>query len=41
MFEIRTILWKKEFDKAVVKERQRLKEIKQIKSKEKSKKYAR
>lgn len=41
MIERRTILWKKEADKAVVKEKQRLKEIERIKSKGKSKKYVR
>ena len=39
MIERRTILWKKEADKAVIKEKQRLKEIEQ--SKGKSKKYVR
>ena len=39
--ERRTILWKKEVDKAVVKERQRLKELERVKSKGKSKKYVR
>lgn len=41
MIERRTILWKKEADKAVVKEKQRLKKIERIKSKGKSKKYVR
>lgn len=41
MIERRTILWKKEADKTVVKEKQRLKEIERIKSKGKSKKYVR
>ena len=41
MIERRTILWKKEAEKAVVKERQRLKEIERIKSKGKGKKYVR
>lgn len=36
MIERRTILWKKEADKAVVKEKQRLKEIERIKSKVKN-----
>ena len=37
----RTILWKKEAEKAVNKEKQRLKEIEQSKDKGKSKKYVR
>lgn len=37
MIERRTILWKKEADKAIVRERQRLEEIERIKSKGKSK----
>ena len=41
MIERRTILWKKEADKAVVKERQRLEEVERIKSKGKGKKYVR
>lgn len=41
MIERRTILWKKEADKAVVKERQRLEEIERSKGKGKSKKYVR
>ena len=38
MIERRTILWKKEDDKAVIKEKQRFKESERIKSKAKSKK---
>ena len=41
MIERRTILWKKEADKAVAKERYRLEEIERIKSKGKGKKYLR
>ena len=41
MIERRTILWKKEADKAIIKEKQRLKEIERIKGKGKSKKYVR
>lgn len=41
MIERRTILWKKEADKAIIKEKQKLKEIEHIKSKGKGKKYAR
>lgn len=41
MIERRTILWKKEADKAVAKEKQRLKELEQIKGKGKSKRYVR
>ncbi len=41
MIERRTILWKKEVDKAIIKEKQRLKELEQIKGKGKSKKYVR
>lgn len=41
MIERRTILWKKEADKVVAKEKQRLNEIERIKGKGKSKKYAR
>ncbi len=41
MIERRTFLWKKEADKAAVKERQRLKEIEGIKGKGKSIKYVR
>ena len=41
MIERRTILWKKEADKAVIKEKQRLKELGQIKGKGKSKNYVR
>ncbi len=41
MIERRTILWKKEAEKAVIKEKQRLKEIEQIKGKGKGKKYVR
>lgn len=41
MIERRTILWKKEAEKSVTKEKQRLKEIEQIKGKGKSKKYVR
>lgn len=39
--ERRTVLWKKEYDKAIDKERQRIREIEQIKGKGKSKKYVR
>ena len=39
MIERRTILWKKEAEKAIAKEKQRLKEIERIKGKGKSKKY--
>lgn len=41
MIERRTILWKKEANKAITKEKQRLEEIERIKSKEKGKKYVR
>ena len=41
MVERRTIFWKKEADKAVAKEKQRLNEIERIKGKGKSKKYVR
>ena len=41
MTERRTILWKKETEKAVAKEKQKLKEIEQIKGKGNSKKYVR
>lgn len=41
MIERRTILWKKEAEKAITKEKQRLKELEQIKSKGKGKKYVR
>lgn len=41
MIERRTILWKKEADKAIIKEKQRLKELERIKGKGKSKKYVR
>ena len=41
MIERRTILWKKEADKAITKEKQRLEEIERIKSKGKGKKYVR
>jgi hypothetical protein len=41
MIERRTILWKKEVDKAVTKEKQRLKKIEQVKGKGKNKKYVR
>lgn len=41
VIERRTILWKKEAEKSVTKEKQRLKEIEQIKGKGKSKKYVR
>lgn len=41
MIERRTILWKKEAEKSVTKEKQKLKEIEQIKGKGKSKKYVR
>ena len=41
MIERRTFLWKKEADKAVIKEKQRLEEIERIKSKGKGKKYVR
>ena len=41
MIERRTILWKKEAEKAIVRERQRLEEIMRIKSKGKGKKYVR
>ena len=41
MIERRTILWKKEADKAVIKEKQRLEKIEQIKNKGKGKKYVR
>ena len=41
MIERRTILWKKEAEKAITKEKQRLEEIERIKGKGKSKKYVR
>ena len=41
MIERRTILWKKEADKTVTKERHRLEEIERSKIKGKSKKYVR
>lgn len=41
MIERRTILWKKEAEKVVTKEKQRLKEIERVKGKGKSKKYVR
>ena len=41
MIERRIILWNKEADKAIIKEKQRLKEIERIKGKGKSKKYVR
>ena len=41
MIERRAILWKKETDKAVIKEKQRLKEIEGVKVKGKNKKYVR
>lgn len=41
MIERRTILWKKEAEKASTKEKQRLEELEQSKSKGKSKKYVR
>lgn len=41
MIERRIILWKKEADKTIIKEKQRLKEIERIKGKGKSKKYVR
>lgn len=41
MIERRTILWKKEAEKAIVKEKQRLEEIERSKGKGKGKKYVR